>query len=373
MTELLATASQRHVVPLQGRPYEEDQVTGMLTVEFLFKPGSSSQPMQTPSVFPEDSYLGLPHSEMKSVIKKPLGIMKVPTSASYHDINNLSSNKNEEDKQKNAFTPYFDYGNQDLLKPPSRSSSKNKKTLFAEPLESTPTSSNFNSINPQQQQKLSDISNCQVPINSSFDSKTVAEEQDGSFTRGRKRTRTFFNSIKRKLSATRSSSSVIHNANAVDVTNMRSASENRNDTAISRPMSWMSDTSSISGLSGISNLSNRTFVCEESSLVLEVMELDRHHYYLVPLQVAKSGKFKKKGNKLHIYMDHTFVAQHIKIGTACQVCQRKVSLRPGKQGYICRDCGIITHKQCHIKVESHCLQTTVPSLDLEYYSDETKK
>ena len=35
--------------------------------------------------------------------------------------------------------------------------------------------------------------------------------------------------------ATRSSSSVIHNANAVDVTNMRSASENRNDTAISRP------------------------------------------------------------------------------------------------------------------------------------------
>ena len=78
-------------------------------------------------------------------------------------------------------------------------------------------------------------------------------EQDGTLTRGRKRTRTFFNSIKRKLSgtilqdiilpkiviylflATRSSSSVIHNANAVDVTNMRSASENRNDTAISRP------------------------------------------------------------------------------------------------------------------------------------------
>ena len=78
-------------------------------------------------------------------------------------------------------------------------------------------------------------------------------EQDGTLKRGRKRTRTFFNSIKRKLSgtilqdiilpkiviylflATRSSSSVIHNANAVDVTNMRSASENRNDTAISRP------------------------------------------------------------------------------------------------------------------------------------------
>ena len=26
VSELLATASQRHVVPLQGRPYEEDKV-----------------------------------------------------------------------------------------------------------------------------------------------------------------------------------------------------------------------------------------------------------------------------------------------------------------------------------------------------------
>ena len=50
-------------------------------------------------------------------------------------------------------------------------------------------------------------------------------------------------------------------------------------------VSWMSDTSSISGLSGISNISSRTFVCEESSLVLEVLETDRHHYYLVPVQV----------------------------------------------------------------------------------------
>ena len=52
-------------------------------------------------------------------------------------------------------------------------------------------------------------------------------------------------------------------------------------------VSWMSDTSSISGMSGISNISNRTFVSEESSLVLEVLEPDRHHYYLVPLQVTR--------------------------------------------------------------------------------------
>ena len=33
----MLTASQRHVLPLQGRPYQEDQVTGLLTIEFLFK------------------------------------------------------------------------------------------------------------------------------------------------------------------------------------------------------------------------------------------------------------------------------------------------------------------------------------------------
>ena len=49
----------------------------------------------------------------------------------------------------------------------------------------------------------------------------------------------------------------------------------------------MSDTSSISGMSGISNISSRTFVSEESSLVLEVAETDRHHYYLVPIQVLQ--------------------------------------------------------------------------------------
>ena len=52
----------------------------------------------------------------------------------------------------------------------------------------------------------------------------------------------------------------------------------------------MSDTSSVSGLSAISNISSKTFVCEESSLVLEVAETDRHHYYLVPLQVQEGGK-----------------------------------------------------------------------------------
>ena len=34
-------------------------------------------------------------------------------------------------------------------------------------------------------------------------------------------------------------------------------------------------------------------------------------HYLVPLSIAQKGKWKKKGTKLHIYNDHTFVAKHL--------------------------------------------------------------
>ena len=121
-----------------------------------------------------------------------------------------------------------------------------------------------------------------------------------------------------------------------------------------------------------SQTSNKTFVTEESSLVLETLEEGRHHHYLIPIQVnivcwsfqnslilnfeskyltdllsfsifctfqhhvflghllsfnwvifhissftflqaARRGRFKKKGTKLHIFMDHIFVARHIKL------------------------------------------------------------
>ena len=69
------------------------------------------------------------------------------------------------------------------------------------------------------------------------------------------------------------------------LTSVRSVSEQRPEAA-GQSGSWLSDTTSLSGISAISNMSSKTFVCEESSLVLEVAEVDRHHYYLVPIQVG---------------------------------------------------------------------------------------
>ncbi len=37
-----------------------------------------------------------------------------------------------------------------------------------------------------------------------------------------------------------------------------------------------------------------------------------NRFYLIPHDIAANGKFRRKGTKLHIVMDHVFVAKHIK-------------------------------------------------------------
>ncbi len=72
------------------------------------------------------------------------------------------------------------------------------------------------------------------------------------------------------------------------------------------------DGSSLSDVSGISGASNKTYLAEESSLVLETTENGVTKFYLIPHDVALKGRFRKKGTKLHVVMDHIFVAKHIK-------------------------------------------------------------
>jgi RIO-like serine/threonine protein kinase len=52
-------------------------------------------------------------------------------------------------------------------------------------------------------------------------------------------------------------------------------------------------------------------VSEESTLVLETIENGVKKHYLVPLSLAQRSKWRKKGVKLHIFNDHTFVAKHL--------------------------------------------------------------
>lgn len=103
--------------------------------------------------------------------------------------------------------------------------------------------------------------------------------------------------------------------------------------------------SSLSEMSGLSGASSRTYLNDASTLVLETLENGikkyvrfvlcnvefmcgtefsndniylrgnsrslARRYYLVPLSLAQKNKWKKKGTKLHIYNEHTFVAKHL--------------------------------------------------------------
>ncbi|XP_050518683.1 phospholipid transfer protein C2CD2L isoform X8 [Diabrotica virgifera virgifera] len=136
-----------------------------------------------------------------------------------------------------------------------------------------------------------------------------------------------------------------------------------------RSMDETSRRSSLSEASGMSSASTRTYINEASTLVLETVENGIKRHYLVPLSLAQKNKWRKKGTKLHIFNDHTFVAKHLQGGTVCQVCGKSIARRFGKQGYECRDCLIKCHKHCHVKVNDNCPTSTIHSVELSYITN----
>ncbi|XP_050736733.1 uncharacterized protein LOC127008574 isoform X1 [Eriocheir sinensis] len=131
--------------------------------------------------------------------------------------------------------------------------------------------------------------------------------------------------------------------------------------------------SSLSDASAISSSSTRTYVNEASTLIVETSENGVFKHYLIPLSLQQKSKWRKKGLKLHIFGEHTFVAKHMSSSTQCEVCQKNLGRRFGKQGYICRDCGYKCHKPCHVKTETTCPKSTVNNMDLVTVGEEGRE
>ena len=70
------------------------------------------------------------------------------------------------------------------------------------------------------------------------------------------------------------------------------------------------------------------------------------------------------GCKHCVSISNTFFFFKLSRGTECDACLTPIPLRIGKQGYVCRDCSITVHKPCHIKVTDHCMETSLPNMDL---------
>ncbi|CAH2098904.1 unnamed protein product [Euphydryas editha] len=199
-----------------------------------------------------------------------------------------------------------------------------------------------------------------------------------------KRKRDFFGTIKRRLGRSRTRGQSLDQDSESENQRIRSISAERNshDKALTLPNrnvysagaspaqsgdeSRTSRRSSLSEVSGFSTASARTFIHEASTLVLETIEAGIKKHYLVPLTVAQRSRWRRKGVKLHIYNEHTFIAKHLSGGTVCEVCHKTVARRLGKQGYECRDCRLRVHKHCHVRVPEPCARSTVHDMELAY-------
>lgn len=223
-------------------------------------------------------------------------------------------------------------------------------------------------------------SNAPVPV----ENTTAVEDSERG--RSRKKKRDFFGTLRRRLNRSKTRSRSVgpgsEGSELVDPLARSVSADRARDPSLLSTGSPQNNTvenstnqhvpglregsarSSLSEASGISGASSRTYVNEASTLVLETIENGIKKYYLVPLSMAQKSKWKKKGTKLHIFNDHTFIAKHLPGGTLCQVCKKALPRRLGKQGYECRDCQLKCHKHCHVKAETTCPTSNIHNIEL---------
>lgn len=107
-----------------------------------------------------------------------------------------------------------------------------------------------------------------------------------------------------------------------------------------------------------------------STLVIETMHKGQKKYSHIPPVMAKRQAYEKGGNKLHIYNDHIFTAVHFTGSPPeCAVCGKAIKGKIGKQGYQCRECKLVTHRDCHYQTSAMCSSDAVKHLDIEYVGD----
>nr|CAH7750955.1 unnamed protein product [Callosobruchus chinensis] len=400
--ELLINPSQRQIITLQSRPYESDAVSGTLTVEFLFIEGAdipnvgSTQPykiketIRTPSPSrvklstSTNSYHNDGLSNGNHLVQDPMSkdldrsrvfsntnknslvihsvqrqpsqrIVKVElNNGNWKEVERMEMNMEEKDSEEVAMNGEPEVTNGEVKPPASSNSATNGATNGTAHMKTNEEPGDF-----------TESTTLQHPQHQSTDLDV----------RGRPRKRRdFFGTIKRRLgkSKNRSKSAGPENDVGRDDSMNRSVSADRSrhdesyrlNVPGQRSIDETSRRSSLSEASGMSSASTRTYINEASTLVLETIENGVKKHYLVPLSIAQKSKWRKKGTKLHIFNDHTFVAKHLQGGTVCQVCQKSIARRFGKQGYECRDCLVKCHKHCHVKVNDTCPTSTIHSVEL---------
>nr|XP_014090324.2 uncharacterized protein LOC106617566 isoform X26 [Bactrocera oleae] len=373
--ELAVGPASTQVLTLQPRPYETNPVSGTITVDFVFIEGAEIPAGPKPYKLKEALKIstpiinehmkngaGLADAAVRALQDGALSTTGQPSKSTLiiHSVQRNQNNSNA-----------FKFGQ------PNAASSPQAHNGYS-PYNGNSATNGSQSYGYQSNSLPRNGAATSTPLNS-------ADLDE----RGRSKKRNFFGTLKKRLSrsktrthsADRGALTPSHNNNGTTPTgtlngDSRSLSVDRAVLSKSNSLglragssrldhSRQSSISESSAISGFSSASNKTYVHEASTLVLETIENGVKRHFIVPLAIAQRPRWRRKGTKLHIYNDHTFIAKHLSGGgLQCQVCMKSIPRRPGKQGYECRDCNLICHKQCHIRAPQACPNPTVLSMEL---------
>lgn len=387
--EIRRSGESIHSLTLQGRPYRNDKVSGTLTVQFEF--------YFDPNV---------------TIVGKQIDEIKVRNSDGAEFRETVSTSK------RPIYDPHDSYEGYDVI--PTKTTTVVVKTVSQQfkdkPLISSVHGSMENAIDPatartldtsfprqqqaqqqqQQHQQLEDPyaaikrpgtmqpsahinqpSQDSRPLNPDMEYEPVDSDEIRLSRDRRKKLRDgeqsekrgFFGGLRNRLSSsrrrskTRAKSEELNDEleEAVSLPPSRDQSQARYS---DRPLSRSNyEEVSVGGKSAESSKS----LYQHSTLVLELIKNGQTRHILIPPSIVNepaATRLFKRGKKLHIYNEHTFVAVKIKGGTVCNVCHRRIARSFTKQAYQCRECRLVCHKHCHYKTESYCTASTVKQLQI---------
>ncbi|XP_033233500.1 uncharacterized protein [Drosophila pseudoobscura] len=403
--ELAVGPASTQLLQLQPRPYETQPVAGAITVDFVFIEGAEIPAGARPQRLKEALRLSTP--AINEHIRNGADLADAAVRALQDGALSATGNGGQPSKSTLIIHSVQRFGQPNAASSPNGSGYHNNYNLNGSSGLAGNGSGNGNG-NGSSNINGGGYSMNSLPRNGAHLGHLQAGEgMDVLDDRGRSKKRNFFGTLKKRLSRskTRTLSADQPNSNhkSLSATNSNYANTTTTSTGLPRTAtgtlngdssrslsvdratlsksnslgprmgigsaitdhSRRSSISESSAISGFSSASNKTYVHEASTLVLETIENGVKRHFIVPLAIAQRPRWRRKGTKLHIYNDHTFIAKHLSgSGLQCSICMKSIPRRPGKQGYECRDCQLICHKQCHIRAPQACPNPTVLSMEL---------
>uniref|UniRef100_T1JFN3 Phorbol-ester/DAG-type domain-containing protein n=1 Tax=Strigamia maritima TaxID=126957 RepID=T1JFN3_STRMM len=366
--DLLRNPSQKQIIPLQSRPYEGDDISGSLTIDFLCME-SVDIPVET------EKSLETSKVEKERPPRPPL-----PSPTKISENQKLAEEMPVAPKRQHAqHAPAIVVNGEDTvtstaLRELSKSHSPTetaKSTLIIHSVQRVKKVKNgtWHEV-MQPSDKLGTVQ--ALPAAPVVTDLTNLPQETGDRSRSKER-KSFMSTLKKRLSFRGKRSRSVdqqQSSSSRDSSVSRSTSVDRAQSMPGSHGDNASSRSSLSEMSGFSGSSAQTYIDDASMLVIEAVENGITKHYLIPTALASNRKWRKKGTKLHIFNDHTFVAKHLPSNITCQVCAKVFVRRIGKQGYECRDCQLKCHKPCHVRTDTHCPASSVGTMELDYVHHE---